>query len=348
MAKDVLVKDYSPVSMMTVKETYVPKPKFPVFDFHAHIGPFNEGGLFPGESVKSIVEGLKEAGICGVVNLKMVSGAAFDEAYNLCKGFEDFIHLFGSVDIGRMEDGDFASYVDATFKKYKELGVKGLKFWKNIGLYSRDKNKKFFPVDDDRLRPIWEAAAKYDLITLFHIADPKAFFTPVDEKNEFYKSLCDHPDWSFYGPEFFTFEEMMEQQERLIATNPHTTFVIPHMGSYGENLNWVGEQLDKHPNMHIDIAARVDLLGRQPVSARAFFIKYQDRIMFGTDYNGWNAMDFYPGHYRFLETFDEYFQPFEKVWGRIPWNIYGLGLPDEVLKKVYADNALRLLGLQCI
>ena len=344
--KDVLVKDYDPVSMLTLKETYVPKPKFPAFDFHAHIGPFNENVLFPGQSLAEIVQGLKDVGICGIVNLKLCWGSDFVKFVKMTESYADFIYTFGSVDIDRMDDVDFASHVDATFKQYKSMGIKGLKFWKNIGLYSKDKSGRFFPVDDDRLRPIWEAAAKYELITLFHVADPKAFFTPADEKNEHYKELCQFPEWIFYGPDFFTFEQMMEQQENMIATNPDTTFVIPHMGSYGENLDWVGAQLDKYPNMHIDIAARINVLGRQPYSAREFLIKYRDRIMFGTDFNCCNPTDFYPGHYRFLETFDECIEPYEKVWGKVFWNIYGVGLPDDVLEKLYFKNAYKLLRIK--
>ena len=344
MFKDVLVKDYKPVNMLTVKQTPVTKPKFPVYDFHVHLGPFDENRLDPGSDVGQIVQELKDVGICGITNLKLCWGDDFINYVKLFEGYEDFVNIFGSADLGRMEDIDFAAYVDAAFKQYKSMGIKGLKFWKDIGLYRRDKSGKFFPVDDDRLRPVWEAAAKYGLITLIHIADPKAFFTPVDENNELYKSLIAHPQWSFYGPEFYSFEQMMEQQEGLLTKNPDTTFVIPHMGSYGENLGFVAGQLDRHKNMHIDIAARIINLGRQPYSAREFLIKYQDRVLFGTDGSGGNAANFYPGHYRFLETFDECIQPYEKAWGKIHWDIHGLGLPDDVLKKIYAENAYRLLN----
>lgn len=344
MVKEVLLKDYNPVNTLTVKQTNVTKPKFPVYDFHVHLGPLT-GSQFNGD-ISSIVQGLKDVGICGVTSLKLAWGDDFMKYFKLFEGYEDFINIFGSLDIGRMEDIDFAAYADETFKQYKSMGIRGLKFWKDIGLYRRDKSGKFFPVDDDRLRPMWEAAAKYDLITLIHIADPKSFFEPVDERNESYCTLLAHPKWSFYGPEFYSFEQMMEQQEGLLAKNPDTTFVIPHMGSYGENLGFVGSQLDRHQNMHIDISARLVMLGRQPYSAREFLIKYQDRVLFGTDYGGGNAADFHPGHYRVLETFDECIQPYENAWGKVSHDVHGVGLPDEVLRKIYSENAYKLLNIK--
>ena len=345
-----LLKDYNPKSMLTVKETVVLKPKFPVFDAHIHIGALQMKGLGDPifgepEDIGHVVENLKEAGVFGVINLKMFWGQPLKEHLEFLKGYEDFIHTFASVDIRRFEEPDFPEYVDNLLKGFKSMGINGLKLWKNIGCGIIDSKGKYIRPDDDRLRPIWEAAAKYKLLVLFHIADPKAFFTPVDEKNEYYEALVEHPEWIFCGGGHHSFEELMEAQDNLLARNPDTLFVIPHVGSNGEDLGWVGGQLDKHPNMYIDIAARLNLLGRQPYTAREFFIKYQDRILFGTDYGGAeDVQTFFAEHYRFLETFDEYFRPIESWgWGQGRWNVYGLGLPDEVLKKLYSENALNLL-----
>jgi len=332
----------------------VEKPRFPVFDAHIHIGPFQ----MPGEpeepaDVGEMVAFLKACGITGVINLKIYWGEPFRQHFESLKGYEDFIHTFASVDVSRLEEPGFAGYADDLVKQYKAMGIRGLKFWKNIGCTLKDSGGVFIRPDDDRLRPIWEAAAKYDMIVLFHIADPKSFFTPVDRYNEFYESLCENPDWSFYdkgGEGRYSFEELMEQQDKLLTKNPDTTFIIPHVGSCAEDLAWVGAQLDKHPNMYIDTAARNNLLGRQPYTAREFFINYQDRILFGTDYgfgvSGEETKNFYADHYRFFETYDEYFRAI-RSWGRGQgrWNIYGLGLPDEVLKKFYSGNAVKLLGI---
>jgi predicted TIM-barrel fold metal-dependent hydrolase len=283
----------------------------------------------------------------------MFWGEPLREHLESFKGYEDFIHTFASVDVMRLEEPDFAAYADDLLKQFKAMGVRGLKLWKNIGCTLKDSSGAYIRPDDSRLRPIWDSAAKYGLIVLFHIADPVSFFTPVDKNNEFYESLCENPDWSFYdrgGEGRHTFEDLMQQQDNLLAQNPDTTFIIPHVGSCAENLAWVGEQLDKHSNMYIDTAARNNLLGRQPYTARDFFIKHQDRILFGTDYfaipgsSEKDTRDFYADHYRFFETYDEYFRAYRN-WGlgQGRWNIYGLGLPDEVLKKFYAENAIKLL-----
>ena len=348
MTKDLLLKDYNPTSMLSVKQTNTPLPKLPVFDGHIHIGPLRMNVNRPMEvSAKEIVESLKNSGIFGAINLKMFWGEPLKEHLAYLKGYEDFIHTFASVDTDRLEDPDFPAYADNILKEMKSMGINGLKFWKNIGCTFKDSTGKYVLPDDDRLRPIWEAAAKYKMLVLFHIADPKSFFTPVDEKNEFYESLVEHPDWVFYGGGRPSFEELMQSQDNLLSQNPDTTFVIPHVGSCAEDLGWVGEQLDKHPNMYIDTAARNNLLGRQPYTCREFFLKYQDRILFGTD-NSYNNvekdMQFYADHYRFFETYDEYFRPVsEWGWGQGRWNIYGLGLPDDVLEKFYSGNVLRLL-----
>jgi len=350
MPNNLPLKDYNPTSMLTTKETIVLKPKFPIFDGHIHIGPLQMDEPPISIDPKAIIENLKAVGIFGAINLKMFWGEELKQHMTLFKGYEDFIHTFASVDVGRLEEPDFPAYVDATLQEFKSMGINGLKFWKNIGCYLKDSKGKFVLPCDDRLRPIWEAAAKYKMLILFHIADPKAFFTPINEKNEYYEALVTYPEWSFYGGGQPSFDTLMQSQDKLIGTNPQTTFVIPHVGSCGEDLGWVGAQLDKHPNMYIDTSARNNLLGRQPYSARDFFIKYQDRILFGTDmgfdteFTREGVQSFYSDHFRFFETYDEYFRPIKTWgWGQGRWNIYGLGLPNEVLEKFYSKNVLKLL-----
>jgi len=349
MHSDLLLKDYDPVSMLSTAEHEVLTPRFPVFDSHTHIGTLEmESDGEKSENIGDMVRDLKTSGVMGIVNLKMFWGEHLVKHLDMLSGYEDFIHTFASVDVRRLEEPGFASYVDELLKDFKSMGIRGLKLWKNIGCYLKDSSGIYFKPDDSRLYPIWDAAAKYDLIVLFHIADPKSFFTPVDKHNEFYESLIENPDWAFYGEGRHSFEDLLSSQDNLLSTNPDTTFIIPHVGSNGEDLAWVGAQLDKHKNMYIDTAARNNLLGRQPYTARDFFIHYQDRILFGTDYFSGAESDetrnFYADHYRLFETFDEYFRPINDWgWGQGRWNIYGLGLPDEVLKKFYSENAMRLL-----
>ena len=338
---DMLLRDYKPQSMLCVKETEVPMPKFPVFEAHGHVGKLQMDGeaLFGDpENIDEVVRQIKSAGVVGVINLKMFWGKPLKEHLKSLEKHAGFIHTFAGVDVTRLEESGFPEHVDSLLKEYKSMGVCGLKLWKNLGCTFKDSSGKYILPDDDRLRPIWEAAAKYKLAVLYHIADPKSFFTPVDEKNESYLTLVNNPSWIFYGEGRYSFEELMESQDRLLGKNPDTTFVIPHVGSYGENLGWVGAQLDAHPNMYIDTAARINHLGRQPYTAREFFIKYADRILFGTDisFDIKSPVDFYKRHWRFFETYDEYIN----IGGR--WHIYGLGLPDDVLKKFYFENAQKL------
>ena len=350
MQNELLLSEYDPISRLTVQTSEVLQPKYPVFDSHIHIGALqmddDDGEYIDAEKA---VTGMKAAGVIGTINLKMYWGKPLRAHLDMLAGYEDFIHTFASVDVLRLEEPDFAAYVDTLLKEFKAMGVRGLKFWKNIGCTLKDSGGSYMRPDDSRLRPIWEAAAKYGLIVLFHIADPVSFFTPIDRHNEFYESLCEHPDWSFYGDGRFTFDELMEQQDNLLSVNPDTTFIIPHVGSNAENLAWVGAQLDKHPNMFIDTAARNNLLGRQPYTARDFFIKYQDRILFGTDYlpdsEDEEPCDFYADHYRFFETYDEYFRAYRNWgFGQGRWNVCGLCLPDDVLKKFYYENAIKLFN----
>ena len=186
---------------------------------------------------------------------------------------------------------------------------------------------------------------------LIHIADPVAFFTPLDRFNERWEELHENPDWHFYPtrpkgdlshPDFPSFDEIMEQFESLLRRHPGTDFIGAHVGCYAENLGWVGRVMDACPNFYADISARIAELGRQPYTARDFFIAHQDRILFGTDSQP--DPQTYAIYYRFLETRDEYFNyGREQPPGVGRWQIYGLDLPDDVLRKVYAENARRVI-----
>ena len=178
---------------------------------------------------------------------------------------------------------------------------------------------------------------------LIHVADPVAFFDPLTVHNERYEELSAHPDWHFHGPGFPPFETVIEQLATLVRRHPATTFIGAHVGCYAENLPWVSRLLDACPNFHVDISARPGELGRVPYSARDLLVRHADRVLFGTDSPPDVAT--YRLHYRFLETRDEHFhyaRSERPPQGR--WMIYGLDLPDDVLRRVYHDNAARLLG----
>jgi len=209
-------------------------------------------------------------------------------------------------------------------------------------------------IDDRRFDPMWDACAQLDMPVGIHVSDPIAFFSPTDRFNERYEELNNHPDWSFYGQDFPSNAELLEARNRVMARHPKTQFITFHFGNFSENLAYVAENMDRYPNMSVELGARIGELGRQPRTARKFFDKYQDRILFGTDATPHGDAfpqqlfgdRLYEIYYRFLETADEYF---DYAPADIPpqgrWRIYGIELPEGILRKVYNENAARLLKM---
>jgi predicted TIM-barrel fold metal-dependent hydrolase/putative NIF3 family GTP cyclohydrolase 1 type 2 len=341
--KQLLLSEYQPKTELVLKESIVSKPKYDVIDVHTHFGLIGLNNDYRNlYDTKKSVEELIEAGVKKVVNLDGMWGKELDKMLEKTKPYEEFFITFGTVDTSKLDEKDFETYVRNTIRESKEKGIKGLKFLKDVSLTIKDSQDKYTPIDDQRLKVIWETAAELKLPVLIHIGDPTAFFKPIDQFNERYDELQYRPEWSFHKPGKFTFNQLMKMQENLLKNNPNTTFIIAHGGSYTENLTCVSEWLDKYPNMNVDIAARISELGRQPYTARKFFNKYQDRILFGTD--GGPSNSGYPIYYRFLETDDEYFSYSDQpIPGQGRWRIYGIYLEDEVLEKVYFKNAERLI-----
>ena len=246
---------------------------------------------------------------------------------------------------------DFGEAEAARLRDSVAAGARGLKVWKLLGLRARDPRGRLVAVDDPRLDPLWAAAGELRVPVTIHVADPIAFFQPLDPTNERWEELREHPDWHFWPtrppgePEatgFPPFDEIIDGLEAVVARHPGTTFIGAHVGCCPEDLARVSRMLAAHPNWHIDIAARIAELGRQPYTARELFLRWPDRILFGTD----AAPDPAGGrvYFRFLETRDESFDYDPEgppTQGR--WQIHGLGLPDDVLRRVYAENARRLI-----
>lgn len=339
---DLLLKDYHPVSHLVAPEHPRPRAKFPVVDYHMH--------LLPGQmSMAELAAGMRAAGVLAGVNLAMSAAnggktGAWDQAYAdtlelTCDAPDTFLH-FSSVDVEAVDAPDFAARSVAQVVDAYQMGSRGLKFYKQFGLSYRDRQGRLVEPDDPRYRPMFEAAGSLGMPVTIHVADPAAFFDPLDGSNERYEELSSHPGWSFvqHGPEGY--RHLLRVQERMLAANPHTTFVIAHVASASEDLDYVRRLLDTYPNLYVDIAARISELGRRPYAARRFLIDYADRILFGTD-NIMSGGEPYPYYFRFLETDDEYF-PYAPTYGQGRWNIYGVSLPDEALKKIYYQNACRL------
>ena len=213
-----------------------------------------------------------------------------------------------------------------------------MKIDKRLGFRYRYKSGKLMPVDDPKLDAVWETCGKHQKPVVIHVSDPAAFFTPLDRFNERWHELNEHPNWLFFGDKFPKREDILAQLHRVIERHPKTTFVNTHFGNNAEDLAAVAEKLDKYPNMLVDFDARISELGRAPYSARRFFVKYQDRLLFGKDAF---QPDEYPYFWRTFESGDEYFDYYRDYHAF--WKLYGLASPDPVLRKLYYQNALKIV-----
>ena len=342
---DLPLRNWTPRSQLSVPGTGVATPRFPVIDAHNHLGRWLTGdGSWMVSDPAALVDLMDRCGVRAMVNLCGRFGAElaeniarYDDAYP--GRFATFCH----VDWAELAAPGFGERIAAGLRASVAAGAKGLKVWKDLGLHRRDHDGTLVLLDDERLAPLWTAAAGLGIPVAVHTADPKAFFDPVDEHNERLEQLLRFPQWSFAGPEFPAFERLIDAFEAVVAANPGTTFIGVHGGCYPENLGRVGDMLDRYPNYHIDISARLAELGRQPRAARALFTRHRDRVLFGTDTFPPDERS-YRLHYRFLETADEKF-PHDPdgvlLSGR--WDIDGLDLDDETLRAVYAGNAVRLV-----
>jgi len=326
------LSDFQPRSMLVSPVHEVLRPKFPVIDYHNHLD-----ALEPADVLRI----MDECGIERVVNITMRTGEAalrtIDRFHNAAA---DRFCTYGWMD---WKDLHVPGFFQRTVDRLEELvehGACGFKLWKDLGTSVRDADGSLLRIDDERFAPVFEKAAELNVPVMFHIADPDAFFLPIDNHNERYEELAAHPEWSFHGAHFSK-QELLAQRDRVFARHRKTTFVGAHIAEHPEDLAYASQLLDARPNLFVDIAARCAELGRQPYTAREFFLKYADRILFGTDLIPETSM--YRLHFRFLETRDEYFEYPSHASRQGRWNIYGLFLPDDVLRRVYRENALRLL-----
>ena len=338
--KTLLLKDFHPVPMLHAPEHKVDRAKYYVIDVHNHVN--DAMGIDDHMPPERVVEIMNNTNVKTVVILTGMWGeklqAVIDE---MVKPYPGRFIVFSQIDYSQIDDPNFTQEMVAQLDDAVARGARGLKQLKDLGLGVRDKSGKLVAVDDPRLDPVWEECGRLGIPVSIHVTDPEAFFHPLDNTNERYEELTEHPDWSFYGPQFPTKDSILAARDRMFAKHPHTTFVALHMANWPENLDYVSHLLDTLPNVMVEFGAREAELGRQPRRAREFFIKYQDRIMFGTDNGIDEAM--YRNHFRWLETGDEYFD----YWGypgQGRWEIYGMELPDPVLEKIYHKNAERIFG----
>jgi predicted TIM-barrel fold metal-dependent hydrolase len=352
-----LLTDFQPRSMLHVAETKVERARFPVIDIHTHLSFSRsaDGAMRYAATPDEVLAVMERRGVRTMVNLTGGTGPGLAETVKrFDRAHPGRFLTFTEPSWRRASEPGYAKVQADEIQTARRAGARGLKVLKTLGLYLRDGGPSgtLVKIDDPRFDPMWEACGALGLPVAIHIADPEAFFVATDRFNERYEELANHPDWAFNTPGFPSFRELLAACDRVFARHPKTSFIALHVGHNAENLAVVSERLDKFPNMTVEIGARIGELGRQPRTARRFFDKYQDRILFGTDAIPYGAEtpqqifndELYQIYYRFLETEDEYF---DYAPAPIPpqgrWRIYGLGLPEAVLRKVYQANAARLL-----
>lgn len=329
---DLRLSDFEPRSMLETPEHLIERARFPAIDYHNHLDA---------QDPREVLRVMDACGVERVVNITMRVGEEGLEMIDRFRGASpDRFATIGWMDWRDLNEPGFFARAVERLERMIERGACGLKIWKDLGLTLRDGNGDLLRIDDERLAPLFEKAAELKIPVMFHIADPDAFFLPVDRFNERYEELAAHPEWSFYGSQYSK-DELLAQRDAVFARHPKTTFVAAHVAEKSENLDYVSRLLDHNPNLFVDIGARTAELGRQPNMARAFFNKHADRVLFGTDLVP--EVEMYRLHFRFLETADEYFDYPSHASRQGRWKIYGLQLPDDVLMKVYRENALGLL-----
>jgi predicted TIM-barrel fold metal-dependent hydrolase len=359
------LSDFQPKSMLHVLETKVSRSKFPVIDVHTHLSfvAASQNGVSLGEKMKypmppeEVLAVMNRKNIRTMVDLTGGHGQGLVEVIAKWQtAYPGRFLVFTEPWWERTNEPNYAQFQADEIERAHKAGARGLKVVKTLGLYLRENvtTGNLVKLDDRRFDPMWEACGAFGMPVAIHTSDPDAFFLPIDRFNERFEELNNHPSWSFYGHDFPGKKDLLEARNRVFARHPKTQFIALHVGNRGENLGYVSECLDRLPNMHVETAARLNELGRQPRRSSKFFEKYQDRIMMGTDAvpHGMETPqqifgdELYEIYYRFLETEDEYFD-----YAPVPvppqgrWRISGLGLPDEILRKVYYENAARLLNL---
>jgi uncharacterized protein len=338
--KTILLKDFHPDSALHAAVHEVQRAKFPVIDVHTHTN--DAAGIGDRVDPKEMVARMDRLNVKTIVILTGMWGDKLQTIIDdMVKPYPGRFVVFTQFDWSKINDPNFSQLMVRQIDDSVARGARGLKILKELGLGVRDSTGKLITIDDPRLDASWEECGRLGIPVFLHVADPEAFFHPIDARNERYEELIEHPDWSFYGPQFPSLQELVAQRDRMFAKHPHTMFVALHFGSWPENLDFVEQTLQKFPNVMIETGAREGELGRQPRRTREIFLKYSDRIMFGTDEGAGEAM--YQNYFRWFETEDEYF-PYAQYPQQGRWMIYGLGLPDDVLEKVYHRNAEALFA----
>jgi predicted TIM-barrel fold metal-dependent hydrolase len=333
------VEEYAPRSTLRVPAHSTPRAKFPFVDVHGH-----QTQLETDADVDRLIGQMDALNMRAMVNLSGGSGERLARTVRLMTSRHPgrFV-VFANIDFRGVGEAGWTERTVAQLERdVRTNGARGLKIFKNLGMDLVDAAGRRVPVDDPRLGPIWEKCADLQIPVMIHSGEPEPFFQPMDRNNERWLELKVHPERARPAGRFPPFEQIMGEQRRLFRAHPRTTFIAAHLAWRGNDLEALGALLDSLPNVYTEVGAVAHELGRQPRAARAFLTRYQDRVMMGKDFY---APEEYGAYFRIFETADEYFDWIRPYAGG--WKLYGLELPDAVLKKIYSENALRVYpGLQ--
>ncbi len=332
-AQDLTFEEYNPTSTLVVPGEVVIKAKFPFIDVHGH------QYRMPTQDLAPVIAAMDTLNMGIMVNLSGRSGDNLKKSVqNIADHYPNRFVVFANINFDGVGSTGWTEKAVAQLEEDVKSGARGLKIYKSLGLRYKDVNGKRVAVNDPRLDPIWAKCGELGIPVLIHTADPKPFWDEFDGDNERWLELKTRPGRKRGADNPAPWETLIAEQHNMFKKHPKTTFINAHMGWYANNLPKLSQLLDEMPNMNVGIGAIIAELGRQPRQAKAFFIKYQDRILFGKD--SWKPEEF-PTYFRVLESDDEYF-PYHKKYHAF-WAMYGLDLPDDVLKKVYYKNALRIV-----
>jgi predicted TIM-barrel fold metal-dependent hydrolase len=332
-AQSLTIEEYEPKSTLVTRERLVPRAKFPFIDIHSH-----HQNLSP-EYIDKLIKEMDSINLQVLVNLSGGTGERLKRTVAAMKGrYPHRFVVFANLSTSDLDEPGYGRRAAARLEQDVKNGAQGLKIFKNFGMDLKRKSGERVKVDDPEFDPVWEMCARLRIPVLIHVAEPAVFFEPIDKHNERWLELKQFPNRARPPEKYPSFETLMQERDRLIARHPKTTFIVAHLGWHGNDLERLGKLFDRYPNFYVDIAAILAELGRQPYSAHDFLIKYQDRVLFGKDIYHPQEYTYY---FRALETRDEYFEYYRKRHAF--WRIYGFQLPDQVLKKIYYQNALRLV-----
>jgi predicted TIM-barrel fold metal-dependent hydrolase len=326
-------ESYNPPSTLVTPEHKLTKAKFPFIDVHNH--QFS----MPTMDLGTLIKEMDKLNMKVMVNLSGQSGDQIKKSVaNIKQNYPKRFIVFANVEFRGVGEEGWGEKAAKQLEEDVKNGANGLKIYKSLGFSAKDINGKRVTIDDTRLDPVWKKAGELKIPVLIHTADPKPFWDPMDSVNERWLELATRPNRKRSNIDPAPWDTLIAEQHRMFKKHPKTTFIDAHFGWYPNDLGKLGQLLDEMPNVVVEFGAVIAELGRQPRMAKQFFTKYQDRILFGKD--SWVPEE-YATYFRVLETEDEYF-PYHKKYHAF-WAMYGMGLPDAILKKIYYKNALRIV-----